>query len=101
MNNIVRKILNILYVIFALVAAVSIAITCEKAYLAVIFSLWVVSGYFKGSADASVRTWNRDKQLLNMQNKYIKDLEKELVEKTREIENFKKNSRQKNEDNKR
>lgn len=101
MNNIVRKILNILYVIFALVAEVSIAITCEKAYLAVIFPLWVVSGYFKGSADASVRTWNRDKKLLNAQLKYIKDLEKELVDKTREIENFKKNSRQKNEDNKR
>lgn len=101
MNNIDRKILNILFVICMLVASASIAIVCDRAYLAVILPLWVVSGYFKGSADASVRTWNRDKQLLNTQNKYIKDLEKELVEKTREIENFKKNSRQKNEDNKR
>jgi len=101
MNNIDRKILNILFVICMLVASASIAIVCDRAYLAVILPLWVCSGYFKGSADASVRTWNRDKQLLNTQNKYIKDLEKELVEKTREIENFKKNSRQKNEDNKR
>lgn len=96
MNNIVRKILNILYVIFALVAAVSIAITCEKAYLAVIFPLWVVSGYFKGYSDAVVRTWDKTKKLLDGEMEYVKALEKELVEKTREIENFKKNSRQKN-----
>lgn len=101
MNNRVRKILNILYVIFALVAAVSIAITCEKAYLAVIFPLWVLSGYFKGYVDADVRTWDKTKKLLDGQMEYVKDLEKELVEKTREIENFKKNSRQKHEDNKR
>lgn len=93
MNNINRKILNILFVIAVLVASASIAITCDRAYLAVILPLWVLSGYFMGSADASVRTWNRDKQLLNTQNKYIKDLEKELVEKTREIEELKKNDR--------
>lgn len=93
MNNINRKILNILYVICMLVASVSIAIVCHRAYLAVIFPLWVVSGYFKGSADASVRTWNRDKKLLNAQLKYIKYLEKELVDKTREIEELKKNDR--------
>lgn len=93
MNNIGRKTLNILFVIAVLVCAVSIAITCERAYLAVIFPLWVLSGYFKGSADASVRTWNRDKKLLDAQIKYIKDLGKELVEKTREIEELKKNDR--------
>jgi hypothetical protein len=93
MNNIGRKTLNILFVIAVLVCAVSIAITCERAYLAVIFPLWVLSGYFKGSTDASMRTWNRDKDLLNAQLKYIKDLEKELVEKTREIEELKKNDR--------
>lgn len=74
-----------------LVCAVSIAIVCDRAYLAVIFPLWVCSGYFKGSADASVRTWNRDKQLLNAQNKYIKDLEKELVRINRKNEELKKN----------
>lgn len=93
MNNINRKILNILYVICMLVASVSISIVCHRAYLAVILPLWVWSGYFKGSADASVRTWNRDKQLLNTQNKYIKDLEKELVDITREIEELKRNDR--------
>lgn len=91
MNNIDRKILNILFVICMLVCAVSIAIVCDRAYLAVIFPLWVCSGYFKGSADASVRTWNRDKQLLNAQNKYIKDLEKELVRINRKNEELKKN----------
>lgn len=93
MNNIDRKILNILFVICMLVASVSIAIVCHRAYLAVILPLWVCSGYFKGSVDASVRTWNRDKQLLNTQNKYIKDLEKELVDKTRKIEELKRNDR--------
>lgn len=91
MNNIDRKILNILFVICMLVCAVSIAIVCDRAYLAVILPLWVCSGYFKGSADASVRTWNRDKQLLNAQNKYIKDLEKELVRINRKNEELKKN----------
>ena len=76
-----------------LVVSVSIAIVCHRAYLAVILPLWVASGYFKGSADASVRTWNRDKQLLNTQNKYIKYLEKELVDITREIEELKRNDR--------
>jgi hypothetical protein len=93
MNNIGRKTLNILFVIAVLVCAVSIAITCERAYLAVIFPLWVLSGYFKGSADADVRTWDKTKKLLDGQMEYVKDLEKELVEKTREIEELKKNDR--------
>lgn len=101
MNNIDRKILNILFVICMLVCAVSIAITCHRAYLAVIFLLWVASGYFKGYSDAVVRKWDETKKLLDGQMEYVKVLEKELVEKTREIESFKKNSRQKNEDNKR
>ena len=93
MNNINRKILNILFVICMLVASASIAIVCDRAYLAVILPLWVCSGYFKGSADASVRTWNRDKQLLNTQIKYIKDLEKELVRINRKNEELKKNDK--------
>jgi TRAP-type C4-dicarboxylate transport system permease large subunit len=101
MNNIVRKILNILYVIFALVAAVSIAISCDKLYLAFIFPLWVVSGYFMGYSDAVARKLDETQKFIDGEMEYVKDLEKELVEKTREIENFKKNSRQKNEDNKR
>jgi hypothetical protein len=76
-----------------LVCAVSIAITCERAYLAVIFPLWVLSGYFKGSADADVRTCDKTKKLLDGQMEYVKDLEKELVEKTREIEELKRNDR--------
>jgi hypothetical protein len=93
MNNIGRKTLNILFVIAVLVCAASIAITCERAYLAVIFPLWVLSGYFKGSADADVRTWDKTKKLLDGQMEYVKDLEKELVEKTREIEELKRNDR--------
>lgn len=93
MNNIDRKILNILFVIAILVASASIATACGRAYLAVILPLWVLSGYFKGSSDASVRTWNRDKKLLDTQMKYIKDLEKELAEETRENEELKKNDR--------
>lgn len=93
MNNINRKILNILFVICTLVSAISIAIVCERAYLAVIFPLWVVSGYFKGYGDAVARNWDEAKKLLDCQMEYVKALEKELVEKTREIENFKKNGR--------
>ena len=93
MNNINRKILNILFVLAMLVCAVSIAIACHRAYLAVILPLWVCSGYFKGSADASVRTWNRDKKLLDAQIKYIKDLEKELVRINRKNEELKKNDK--------
>jgi hypothetical protein len=59
----------------------------------VILPLWVCSGYFKGSADASVRTWNRDKKLLDAQIKYIKDLEKELVRINRKNEELKKNDK--------
>ena len=93
MNNIERKILNILFVICMLVASVSIAITCHRAYLAVIFPLWVASGYFKGYSDAIVRKMDETKKMLDAQLKYIKDLEKELVDKTREIEELKKNDR--------
>lgn len=93
MNNIDRKILNILFVICMLVASASIAIFCDRAYLAVILPLWVCSGYFKGSVDASVRTWNRDKKLLDAQIKYIKDLEKELVRINRKNEELKKNDK--------
>lgn len=93
MNNIDRKILNILFVIAMLVSAVSIAIVCDRAYLAVIFPLWVVSGYFMGYSDAVVRTWDETKKFLDGQMEYVKALEKELVEKTREIESFKKNGR--------
>jgi len=93
MNNINRKILNILFVLAMLVCAVSIAIACHRAYLAVIFPLWVASGYFKGYSDAVVRKLDETKKLLDAQMKYIKDLEKELVDKTREIEGLKKNDR--------
>ena len=93
MNNINRKILNILFVICMLVVSVSIAITCHRAYLAVIFPLWVASGYFKGYSDAVARKLDETKKLLDAQMKYIKDLEKELVDKTREIEGLKKNDR--------
>lgn len=93
MNNIDRKILNILFVICMLVASASIAIVCDRAYLAVILPLWVCLGYFKGSADASVRTWNRDKKLLDAQIKYIKDLKKELVRINRKNEELKKNDK--------
>lgn len=93
MNDINKKILTILFVIVMLVASASIAITCDRAYLAVILPLWVWSGYFKGSADATVRTWNRDKKLLDAQIKYIKDLEKELVRINRKNEELKKNDK--------
>lgn len=93
MNNIDRKTFSILFVIAMLVSAVSIATVCDRAYLAVIFPLWVVSGYFKGYCDAVARNLDETKKLLDWQMEYVKALEKELVEKTREIENFKKNGR--------
>lgn len=93
MNNIDRKTFSILFVIATLVSAVSIATVCDRAYLAVIFPLWVVSGYFKGYYDAVARNLDETKKLLDWQMEYVKALEKELVEKTREIENFKKNGR--------
>lgn len=107
MNNIDRKTLNILFVVATLVSAVSIATVCDRAYLAVIFPLWVVSGYFKGYWDSVARNWDETKKLLDGQMEYVKVLEKELVEKmedvkalekelfekTREIENSKKNGR--------
>lgn len=93
MNNINRKILNILFVICMLVASVSIAIVCHRAYLAVILPLWVGSGYLKGYSDAVARKLDETQKFLDGQMEYVKALEKELVEKTREIENFKKNGR--------